>query len=170
LLNSAKKFGIEFNTIETALAINSIMPKYIAESIEKIVVKDKLKKSILVIGLTYKPDIEDMRDSPGFRIVRELLNRKFEVTTFDPYYKADLRQKYLIENNLEGFDYKVLYDFDDDENIKEFDCICVVQHHTERKSRISEIYAKALVPLIYDCGNKLIRNPQSKTNLKLLGS
>jgi len=126
LLNSAKKFGIEFNTIETALTINSIMPKYIAESIEKIVVKDKLKKSILVIGLTYKPDIEDMRDSPGFRIVRELLNRKFEVTTFDPYYKADLREKYLIENDLEGFDYKELYDFDDDDNIKEFDCICIL--------------------------------------------
>ena len=170
LLESAKKFGLNFNTIETSLTINSFMPKYIADSIEGIIEKTGLKKMILVIGLSYKPDIEDLRDSPGFRIVKELLNKSFEVTTFDPYFKTDLREKYIIENNLEGFDFKELNDLNDDKKIKNFDSICIVQHHTKIKSRINEIYAKSLVPLIYDCGNKLIRNPQSKTNLKLLGS
>jgi len=169
LLNSAKKFGIGFNTIETALTINSIMPKYIVESIEKTVETENLKKSILVIGLTYKPDIEDMRDTPGFRVVNEFLNRKFEVTISDPYFKKELREKYLIENNLGDIDFKELVSLDDDNEIKKFDCICIVQHHTQNKSRINEIYVKSLVPLIYDCKNDLIRNSQSKTILKLLG-
>jgi len=170
LLNSAKKFGINFDTIETALSINSIMPKHIAESIEKIGEKEQFKKTILVVGLTYKPDIEDMRDSPGFRVIQELSNRKFEITISDPYYKKELREKYLIENNLEDFDFKELEDFTDDDEIKKFDCLCIVQHHAQSKSRINEIYAKSLVPFIYDCSNKLIKNQQSKTSLKLLGS
>jgi len=170
LLESAKKIGIEFNTIKTALEINSLMPKYITESIEKMVIKDKLKKSILVIGLTYKPDIEDLRDSPGFRIVKELLKKTFEVTTFDPYFKKELLQKYQIENKLEGFNFKELNDIGEDNKIKNFSCICIVQHHTKNKSRLNEIYAKSLVPLIYDCNNKLIRNSKSKTILKFLGA
>ena len=39
--------------------------------------------------------------------------------------------------------------------------MCIVQHHNESKSRIKEIYDKSLIPFIYDCQSKLIKNSQS---------
>jgi len=169
LLESAKKFGVGFDTIETSLAVNSIMPNYITDSIEKILEKLKLPKIILVCGLAYKPDIDDMRDSPGFKIIRELLKKKFEVSAYDPYYKVESREKYFIENSFEGLIFEELKDISDDDLIKKYSCICIVQNHNLIKSRLNEIYEKSLVSFIYDCTNKLSKNSKSKTILNVFG-
>ena len=66
LLNSSKKYKGDFQTISNALEINQFIPKHIADSIEKTLSEMKLSKSVIVCGLSYKSDIEDMRDSPGF--------------------------------------------------------------------------------------------------------
>jgi len=65
LLGSAKKIGFEFDSIKKAISINTIIPKYIVKSIENTLSELKLEKSVIVCGLSYKPNIEDMRDSPG---------------------------------------------------------------------------------------------------------
>ena len=49
LLESSKKFGLKFNSIEKALEINSFMPEYIAQSVDKILTEQNLKKSIIVL-------------------------------------------------------------------------------------------------------------------------
>jgi UDP-N-acetyl-D-glucosamine dehydrogenase len=169
LLESAKRFGTNFSTIENALAINSIIPRYIAETIENELDTLKLEKSVLVCGLSYKPDIEDMRDSPGFKILDEFSKKGISVSAYDPFFKHELLDKYLIENHLSKFDFKVLPNLDES-SIKTFSCICIVQHHSQIEQRLEEIYKKSLVPLIYDCQNKLAHNESSKTILKGLGN
>jgi len=170
LSESARKFGFDFNTINVALVVNSFIPKYISEIIQAAVEKMNLSKSILVIGLTYKPNVEDMRDSPGFKIVKELHKKNYEISIFDPYYKKELEEKYTKENDLFDVDFEVLEDITDDKIIKNFDCICIVQHHSETKLRIKQIYQKSLVSYILDCGGKLIHNPHSTTILKSFGA
>lgn len=165
LLDSAKKLGIEFATIENALRINSFMPKYIVDSIEKTIDKMKIPKSILVCGLSYKPDIEDMRDSPGFKIINEMNKRGFSVSAYDPYYKKELHDNYLIANELEKLDFNNIENLDDDEVVRNFGCICIVQNHTKTKFRLDDIYQKSLVSFIYDCQKKIIKNPASETIL-----
>ncbi|MCH6559417.1 nucleotide sugar dehydrogenase, partial [candidate division KSB1 bacterium] len=88
LLESASKHGFKFSTLENALQVNSYLPKYIVDSIENIYDDLNLEKSIIVCGLSYKPDIEDMRDSPGFRILNELIKRNFKTVAYDPFYKT----------------------------------------------------------------------------------
>lgn len=168
LLESAKKAGLNFDTIQNALAINSLMPKYIADSIEKTLSELKLEKSVLVCGLAYKADIEDMRDSPGFKILNELNKKKFKIGAYDPYFKNDLLGKYLVENHIEKLDFKTLSNLDES-SISDFNCICVVQHHTKNKFRIDEIYRNSLIPMIYDCQNWITLVPDSKTILRRLG-
>jgi len=170
LLESAKKFGVDFSTINSALKVNSIIPKYIVDSIQSTMEKMKLHKSILVIGLTYKPDVEDMRDSPGFKIVKELASRNFTVYIFDPYYKKELKEKYTIENELSNVNFHVLEDISDDKLLEKVDCICIVQHHAGIKLRLKQIYGKSLVSYIFDCGAKLIEDPKSKTILNTFGA
>jgi len=169
LLESAKKLGTNFDTIENALKINDIMPKYIADEIERKIEQIGLEKSVLVCGLAYKANVEDMRDSPSFKIIQHLISKKFVVYGYDPFFKLDLLEKYLVENHLPELNFKILPDLNE-EAIKGISCLCVVQHHNQSKSRITEIYEKSLVPFIFDCQNKLLKSPQSRTNLDFLGN
>lgn len=167
LLNSSKKFKSDFQTISNALQINQKMPKYIADSIEKELTKMKLPKTAIVCGLSYKADMEDMRDSPGFKVVKELKNNGFEVAIFDPFFKEELIEKYLIENKFVKQNFQVLDNLDNN-TIKKFSCLCIVQHHTKTQLTLEKIYQNGIIPLIYDCQNKL-KNVESKSTLKSLG-
>ena len=77
LLESAEKTGFEFKTIQSALDVNNTLPKFIVENIETNLNELQAEKSIIVCGLAYKPDIEDMRDSPGFKLIKELSGKGF---------------------------------------------------------------------------------------------
>ena len=166
LLESARTLNSEFSTIDTALKINSFIPKYIVDSIESTLERLKIAKSVLVCGLTYKPDIEDMRDSPGFKIINELQKRNFRVAGYDPYYKKDMRERYLIANELQELNFVELDSLDDD-LIRNFNCICIVQYHAKTRFRLTTIYQESLVPFIYDCQKKLAKDPKSKTILNV---
>jgi len=168
LLNSSKKFGFEFKTIEESLKINKLIPKYIADSIQELVLASKLEKSVIVCGMSYKQDMEDMRDSPGFKILNELIERNFKVAVYDPYFKEELLEKYLKENNLGNIKFEILKNIDT-ESIKKFHCLCIVQYHTKIKPRLEEIYKNSQIPVIYDCQNKLVKDENSKAVLKFFG-
>ncbi len=169
LLESSKKLGLEFKIIEKALEINSFMPRYIAQSVDKILTEQNLKKSLIVCGLSYKPNMEDMRDSPGFKIVNEFSKLAYDVAVYDPFFKNELLDKYLYENNLEKADFNILMNLDNSA-LDNISCICVVQHHIQTQIRLDEIYKKSLIPVLYDCQSKMKKDPKSKTILKSLGS
>ena len=169
LLESAKKQGIKFDTIEHALKINEQMPKYIANAIENQLQTQRLRKNVLVCGLSYKANVEDMRDSPSFKIITELNNKGIEVFGYDPFFNPNLIEKYLTENHISELNFTKLDDLDH-ETIKEISCICIVQHHDESESRIKQIYEKSLIPFIYDCQSKLLKNAQSNSHLEFLGN
>ena len=145
------------------------MSRYIAETIKDTILKQGLSNSVLVCGLAYKPDIEDMRDSPGFKIISELKKLGINVKGYDPYYKKNLKQKYVIENHLENTEFEVIESIDD-EIIKNFGCICIVQHHIKTKFDLENIYKNSKIPFIYDCQSKLDYQSESKTILKKLGN
>ena len=168
LLDAAKKFDVNFSTIENALNINFEIPKYICDSIERKIEEENLQKSVLVCGLTYKPNVEDMRDSPGFKIINEFNKKKIKVFVHDPFFKEGLIEKYLKENFFENLDFEYKKELDD-ETLKKISCLCIVQHHTKTKFRLMEIYEKSLVPFIYDCQNNLEVKSEPKTILDSFG-
>jgi UDP-N-acetyl-D-glucosamine dehydrogenase len=168
LLESSKKLGIDFKSIENALRINSLIPKYIFEIIDKILSEKNLPKSVIICGMSYKPNSEDMRDSPSFKILDEFQKRGYDVAIYDPFFKIELLEKYLIENHLNEKKFTILEDLDDN-NLSKYACICVVQHHTKSQYRLKEIYKKSKIPIIYDCQNKL-KKSSSETLLVSLGN
>lgn len=167
LLESAKRFNIKFNMLDSALTVNSYMPKYIANSIEKVISDNNLKSSVIVCGLSYKQDIEDMRDSSGFKIITELKKKGMKVVGYDPYYNEILKERYMIENHLNN-PINTISNLSDD-SIDEFDCICIVQNHTKIRFDIEKIYSNSKISFIYDCQNSLNFNSESKTILRKLG-
>ena len=145
------------------------MPKYISNSLQNSINKLALKKSILIVGLSYKSNVEDMRDSASFKVINELISSGYEVFGYDPFFREEIVEKYLIENNLNEINF-VLVDSLNDKILEKISCICIVQHHDITFEQINEIYKKSKVPLIYDCQNKIKNDLNSKTILDCLGN
>ena len=71
--------------IATSRRVNDKMPGYTAEKIMREVSQLGLERPrICCVGLAYKPDVADMRESPALRVVEVLVNHGFEVITYDP--------------------------------------------------------------------------------------
>ena len=168
LLQAADKNNLKFSTIENALRVNAHIPKHICQNIEECLENHSIEKSVLVCGLSYKPDVGDMRDSPGFKILNELTIRGFKVGGYDPYFNPQLIEKYLIENFLDGLEFKNIKKLTD-ENISKYSCICLVQNHSIDNFVINDIYEKSKVKMIYDCVGKIKFKNNSNTVLKTFG-
>ena len=83
----ARSHGFEAKLIELAAEINSSMPHYVVDKIiEALNVKKKALKGsrILVLGVTYKKDITDVRESPASTIINSLLQKEAKVEYHDP--------------------------------------------------------------------------------------
>ena len=168
LLESAEKLGLDFGSISKALQTNTFVPRYIFDSIDRAISESSLKRSVLVCGLAYKPDIEDMRDSPAFKVIGEFAANDYDVYAYDPYFDGDLTEKYLTENSMTEKNFTVLPDLADG-LLRDISCICIVQHHAKTRFRLNRIYEESVVKMIYDCQKKILFHPGSKTVLKHLG-
>ena len=118
----AKHFGFHSRFIKLASDIITAMPEYIIERVEG-VLKDKQlriqKARILVVGVTYKKDVKDLRKSPSIDIISLLQKRKVQVSYFDPlipYLKVD-------GINLRSVEFTRGH-------IKNFDCVIIATDHT----------------------------------------
>jgi len=86
----AKQFGVIPRFIEIAGEINDFMPVHTVNLAEKGLKKanKKIRNSkIAILGLAYKSDIDDTRESPAIRIIEELIERDAEVKVYDPHVK-----------------------------------------------------------------------------------
>lgn len=119
----AREYGFHTSMIESSMMINDKMPEYCVERAIKIL--NRLKKAmngsrILVLGVAYKQDIDDYRESPAIRVIEELKKNNAEVDFYDPLIKA---YKY------KGKEYKGLNGISG-EIIKEYDLVIITTAHT----------------------------------------
>ncbi|ABX31683.1 nucleotide sugar dehydrogenase [Petrotoga mobilis SJ95] len=91
LTYKAREFDYHTRIIELAGEINDYMPEYVIERLMDILNENKKclnGSKILMLGVTYKNDIDDLRESPALKVL-ELLERKgAEVRIHDPYIKS----------------------------------------------------------------------------------
>lgn len=84
----AKEFGLQTRFIELAGEINRSMPKYVINKVQDCLNtygKPLMGSKILILGLSYKADIDDMRESPSLKLI-ELLESKGAIADYyDPY-------------------------------------------------------------------------------------
>lgn len=92
----AKEYDYHMKLIEASGAINDYMPEFVIERSMKILSK-KFKKAlngakILLLGVAYKKDIDDLRDSPALLIYENFLREGAEVKYYD-YYNPSFRDE-----------------------------------------------------------------------------
>lgn len=84
----AREYGFHTSMIESSMMINDKMPEYCVERAALIL--NRFKKAIngstiLVLGVAYKQDIDDYRESPSIRVIEELEKRGAIIRYHDPY-------------------------------------------------------------------------------------
>jgi len=116
----AKKYGVNTRFIELAGEVNSNMPSYVVGKVAA-GLNDHSKavrgSSILVLGIAYKPNVDDMRESPSAEIMQLLADLGANVDYSDPYvpcfpqmrqYEFDLTSVELTAESLAHYDCVVL--------------------------------------------------------------
>ena len=84
----AKEFGVQTRFIELAGEINRSMPRYVVSKVQDCLnfYSKPLKGSkILILGLSYKSDIDDMRESPSLELIKLLEEKGAKADYHDPF-------------------------------------------------------------------------------------
>jgi len=84
----AREYGFHTSMIESSMIINDKMPEYCIERARKILncsQKALNGARILVIGVAYKQDIDDYRESPALKVIDELMKENAVVEYYDPW-------------------------------------------------------------------------------------
>jgi UDPglucose 6-dehydrogenase len=83
LINISKNAGYSFSLLEEVEKINEQAMDSIADKARDMLIKTDGKK-VSVLGLSFKPDTDDMRDAPSIEIIKKLLEQGFEINVYDP--------------------------------------------------------------------------------------
>lgn len=127
-----EKFPEEANVIREARLINDFKPRFIANKVDKLLNKNK-KLTIGMLGLAYKPDIDDLRESPAMEIAEILRDKGYKVIACEPNVEKKIVNKFE------------LYSFE--EILNKSDYLVLTQGHIEFKNKIEKLKGKK----IYDC-------------------
>jgi UDP-N-acetyl-D-glucosamine dehydrogenase len=119
----AKQFDFRTKFIELAGEVNTAMPYYVMEATAAALNErgKPLKGSkILILGLAYKKDIDDLRESPALTIIELLQKRGAEVFYNDPYFPSVGR----------GRHYNLNLTCTPLERLEQYDCVMIVTDHS----------------------------------------
>lgn len=120
----AREYGFHTSMIESSMMINDKMPEYTIERASDILNRHRKSLNgakVLQLGVAYKQDIDDYRESPAL-VVRELLNAEgCEVDYFDPYVKQ-YRYKGHEYSSIDGISPEI---------VKKYDLVIVTAGHTK---------------------------------------
>jgi UDP-N-acetyl-D-glucosamine dehydrogenase len=147
----SKQAGIEARFIELAGYINGQMPHFVVDKIQN-ALNEHLKplkgSRVHILGVAYKRDIDDVRESPALDIIHLLGKRGAKVTYSDPFIPR-LRADGIVPD-MEGTD--------PEKSAAEADCVVIVTDH--KAFNYARIVERAR--LVVDTRNALKGNPSEK--------
>ncbi len=107
LIDYAKKNGYTHRFLSLACKVNEGMPHYTVELLKKELKKVGKKMNgskVVVLGLSYKANIADKRESPSYEIIHLLKKSGAIVKIYDPYIKEDESDAKNLDDALKGVD------------------------------------------------------------------
>jgi len=152
----AREYGFHTSMIEASMMINDKMPEYCVERAGKIL--NRFKKSlygskVLMLGVAYKQDIDDYRESPALRVIEELEEEGANVEYFDPYIPS-YREKGVVREGIREINPEI---------ISSYDLVVITAAHTNIDYDMIQKSAKA----IFDTKN-VMKDINNRDNIEVL--
>ncbi len=133
----AKSKNFHSRFIKTANKVNLSMPSYVVNRCLKILPKSKKNIKILIIGVTYKKDIDDFRESPSLKIIENFLRLNFNISYHDKYIKNLNIKKNNKTKKLKSIEITK-------NKIKKFDLCVILTDHSYINWQIIKKYSKKI--------------------------
>ena len=157
LLNTARKTGVNLSIIESSRKINEKMPEHVVE-----LATDAFKEcnktiqgsDILILGISYKPDVKDIQLTPAENIIKKLKDLGANIHIYDPYFSLTNVFGINTEENLETT------------TLKKMDAAIVVTGHDEFKNFTISDFRLMRNPILVD--TRGIFDPVEAKNAKLI--
>ena len=102
LARIASENGISSRIVETVIEVNEIQKMRMIEKICHAIGENADTKKVAILGLTFKPETDDMRDAPSLTILPELIKRGIKINAHDP--KGVEEAKKILPSSVEYFD------------------------------------------------------------------
>lgn len=152
----AREYGFHTSMIESSMMINDRMPEYCVERAGKIL--NRFSKAlngskVLVLGVAYKQDIDDYRESPAIRVIEVLKREGAEVEYYDPWV-AKYKEHGQVVTGLKEINPKV---------VKGYDLVMITTAHTNVDYQMVQENAK----VIFDTKN-VMKAIQNRENIEVL--
>ena len=138
LSHISKKKNYIANFILTSRKVNDQMFKYVLENIENFINKNKiLKPKILIMGISYKPNIADTRNSIAFKIFKFLKKKYNKTEALDPVINKKLLNNYKIMSQIRDFKtYDLIVPL-----VKHQEIIYMLKKINKNKSKILDLFS-----------------------------
>jgi len=140
LLNTGKRTGSKLSIIEAGRKINENMPEHVIELTSdafKECKKSIGNSEILILGVSYKPDVKDIQLSPAEHIIRKLQDLGANIHIYDPYFSSSQVFGITSEDNIEDI-------------ISKVDAAIIVTGHDEFKKLQIHTFTKMQHPILID--------------------
>ena len=152
----AREYGFHTSMIEASMMINDRMPEYTVERAGKIL--NRYKKAlngskVLVLGVAYKQDIDDYRESPAIRVIEEFHKTGANVEFYDP----------LVPKYKENGQWHEGIPAISTEILRQYDLLVITTAHSNVDY---EMVAGCGVP-VFDCKN-VTKNIENRENIEVL--
>ena len=153
----AREYGFHTSMIESSMMINDRMPDYVVERVGDMLnhrfAKALKGSQILVLGVAYKQDIDDYRESPAVRVIEGLRKEGAEIVFYDPHIP-----RYRYKGNW----YEGLADLTA-EDLERADAVVITTAHTTVDYAFVQRHSKA----VFDTKN-VTRNLPDKSKVEIL--
>jgi len=159
----ARQHGFDSRFIGLAEEVNSRMPEHVVQLVADGLNEDRKAMNgahVLVLGVAYKKDIDDVRESPALSIIDRLRSKGCEVRYHDPFVRTlqfDDAHTQGSGDPLNSIDLS-------DEEIKSADCVVIVTNH----SNIDYRRVIDLAPLVIDTRNALNGDLRKESRARII--
>jgi nucleotide sugar dehydrogenase len=140
LLNTAKRIGSNLSIIESGRKINEKMPDHVVKLTSeafKECNKSLENSSILILGVSYKPNVKDIQLTPAEKIIDKLQNLGVTVQIYDPFFASDEIFGIKVVKNIENI-------------ISKVDAAIIVTAHDEFKTLKPSLFSQTSNSILID--------------------
>ncbi len=156
LLNAARRSGVNLSMIEYSRQINEKMPEHVIKltlDAFKECKKPIQNNDILILGVSYKPDVKDIQLTPAKHIIKKLQDLGANIHIYDPYFSSSQVFGINVEENLDAV-------------ISKVDASIIITAHKEFRNISLPVFSKMKSPILVD--TRGIIDPMDAKQAKLI--
>ena len=146
LVNMGKKFNHPVRTVEAAIEVNKKQSLRMINKIDSLLDNQISGKKIAILGLSFKPQTDDIREAPSTKIIPKLIIKGAKINAYDPVAIENFRTNYPDLNYFENWE----------DTVKGADaCVILTEWHEFRGIDLKKLKMLMSSPIILDTKNIL---------------